>query len=321
MDMKKRILLSMILLALCLIQASADDYYYKIRLYNENNELEDWSEYIKVTSEEKNDKPERYYVYHNGLGDLIAGKPVTDGKKKYTLPQKDPDKIWGIQFANGQEIDKNGQFSIMEGDEYFKAWVKIREHIKYLGLRDYIRDTYNDNSYFQYMYNVEELELPKNGMTVGNGDDNGLMYFANAYKLNRITIQSNGKTVDITETNKTLLNRVGKFMFANCFGLSSKYINRLIKDVEEIKDNAFFADDDKRGNFSDAVDNKMPIEIPSSVKKIGYQAFYNRVTVTGLNIQGNDDLVIGSEAFKACDKLAKISLTQDNTKLQTRWRN
>ena len=62
MDMKK-ILLSMILLALCLIQASAD-YYYKIKLYNQNGEEAGWSDYIKVTSEEKlNDKQEKYYVY------------------------------------------------------------------------------------------------------------------------------------------------------------------------------------------------------------------------------------------------------------------
>ena len=50
--MKKRILLSMILLALCLIQASADDYYYKIRLYDEEGNLKDWSDYIKVESRE-----------------------------------------------------------------------------------------------------------------------------------------------------------------------------------------------------------------------------------------------------------------------------
>ena len=35
MDMKKKILLSMILLALCLIQASADTYYFKINLYKD----------------------------------------------------------------------------------------------------------------------------------------------------------------------------------------------------------------------------------------------------------------------------------------------
>ena len=121
MDMKKRILLSMILLALCLIQASAVDYYYKIRLYDENNVLGDWSDYIKVTTEEKHDGQKTYYVYHNGLGDLIAGTPVTDGKKGYTLPQKNLDKIWGIKFANGQEIDKNGQFNIMEGDGNYSA--------------------------------------------------------------------------------------------------------------------------------------------------------------------------------------------------------
>lgn len=107
-------------------------------------------------------------------------------------------------------------------------------------------------------------------------------------------------------------------MFSNCYSLSTKYINRLIRDVTEIKDNAFKADDEHRGDFSKGADNEMPIEIPSSVTKIGDQAFWNRVKVTGLNIQGKNGgcLEIGSEAFKACDELAKISLTQDNTELQ-----
>ena len=320
MDMKKRILLSMILLALCLIQASAVDYYYKIRLYDENNVLGDWSDYIKVTTEEKHDGQKTYYVYHNGLGDLIAGTPVTDGKKEYTLPQKNLDKIWGIKFANGQEIDKNGQFNIMEGDEYFNAWVKIREHIKYLGLGEYIRGTYDDYSYFADMYNVEELELPKGGMTVGDKDDDGQYYFASAYNLKKITIHIDGykDPVDITDdavNEKKLLNTVGKYMFANCWALSPKYINRLIRDVTVIKNNAFFADDKYRDNFSDGEDKKIAIEIPSSVKTIGEQAFLNRVKDTGLNIHGNDVLNIGFEAFKACDELAKIQ-TLDNRVLR-----
>ena len=320
MDMKKRILLSMILLALCLIQASAVDYYYKIRLYDENNVLGDWSDYIKVTTEEKHDGQKTYYVYHNGLGDLIAGTPVTDGKKEYTLPQKNLDKIWGIKFANGQEIDKNGQFNIMEGDEYFNAWVKIREHIKYLGLGEYIRGTYNDYSYFADMYNVEELELPKGGMTVGDKDYDGQYYFASAYNLKKITIHIDGykDPVDITDdavNEKKLLNTVGKYMFANCWALSPKYINRLIRDVTVIKNNAFFADDKYRDNFSDGEDKKIAIEIPSSVKTIGEQAFLNRVKDTGLNIHGNDVLNIGFEAFKACDELAKIQ-TLDNRVLR-----
>nr|WP_294741151.1 leucine-rich repeat domain-containing protein [Prevotella sp.] len=101
-------------------------------------------------------------------------------------------------------------------------------------------------------------------------------------------------------------------MFANCWALSPKYINRLIRDVTEIKDNAFFANDDDRDRL--AVNN-IVIEIPNSVKKIGYQAFYNRVDVTDLNIQVNDDgLMIGSEAFKNCYKLANIKMqTQDKT--------
>lgn len=299
----------MILLALCLIQASAADYYFKIRLYNDKNELEDWSNYIKVSYDNQNK------VYVNGLGDLIAGKPVTDGSKEYKLPNNaknevDLDKIWGIEFAN-----ENGK-GIMEGAEYKTAWKEIHTHIKYLGLRDYIRDTYTNDGYFVDMFKLEELELPKGGMKVGNGDKDCNMYFANAGNLKRITIWSEekGDSVDITDDavkDKFLLDRVGKFMFSNCYGLSTKYINRLIKDVKEIKDNAFYADEGNRKYFSDEADNNIPIEIPSTVTNIGNQAFYNRLKVTGLNIQGNGCLEIGSEAFRACDELAKIQ-TLDN---------
>ena len=108
-------------------------------------------------------------------------------------------------------------------------------------------------------------------------------------------------------------------MFSNCYSLSTKYINRLIKNVSEIKDNAFYANDGNRDKFSDEADNKMAIEIPSSVTKIGSQAFYNRVKVTGLTIQGNGCLEIGSEAFRGCDELANITLdniTQDKKELK-----
>ena len=329
MDMKKRILLSMILLALCLIQASADDYYYKILLYNDDGTLGKWSDYITVTTKEIHDGEKTSYEYLNGLGKLIAGEPVEDDSHNvYKLPQEADtivlDRIYGIAFANGKGRYNNKQSDIMEGDEYFVAWKKIRTHIKYLGLCDYIRDTYTDDSYFQYMENVEELELPKDGMKVGSEDDDCIRYFANAYKLKKISISSDGKStdgknppVDITDDavkNKDLLNTVGKFMFANCWALSPKYINRLIKNVEEIKDNAFFADDKYRDNFSYETDNKV-IEIPSSVKIIGKQAFLNRVKDTGLNIQGNGSLDIGFEAFKACDELAKIQ-TLDNRELR-----
>ena len=316
MEMKK-ILLSMILLALCLIQASADDYYYKIQLSTNAGR---WSNYIKVTAEERHDGEKKYYVYHNGLRDLINGKTVTaEDNSEYTLPQKDLDNILGIAFANEKGRDNGKQSNIMEGDEY-DAWKEIRSHIKYLSLRDYKCDTYTNSGYFMDMSNVVELELPKGGMTVGNGDKDCEYYFANARKLKRITIWSGddktGLPVDITDDavkDKVLLNRVGEYMFANCWDLSPKYINRLLKDVEEIKRNAFFTNDGDRDKLAY---NKMAIEIPNSVKKIGYQAFYNRVNVTGLNIQGNGELVIDSEAFKNCDELAKISLTQDNKELR-----
>lgn len=315
----------MILLALCLIQASADNYFYKIRLYNNNGQLEEWSNYIEVSY----DNVKKVYV--NGLKDLIDGKTVKDegdghgnGIKEYTLQnanhEVDLDKIWGIEFANGKGRGLNGQLNIMEGAEYYTAWKQIRGHIKYLGLREYIRDSYNDDSYFMYMDNVEELELPKDGMNVGSGDDHGIRYFANAGKLKTITIWSDNKgdAVDITDdavtdiTNKILLNRVGKFMFSNCCSLSTKYINRLIKNVTEIKDNAFYADDEHRGYFSDKVaGHNMAIEIPSSVTKIGHQAFRNRVKVTGLNIHGNGDLEIGSEAFSRCEQLNTLNLDND----------
>lgn len=330
MDMKKKLLLSMILLALCLIQASADTYYFKIQLSNADGTPGAWSNYIKVDAVpdgvDANGKPK--YKYPNGLGKLYNGEAVTDENKKnsYTLPKKadnnkevDLDRIYGIAFANGKGKDNNSaQQNIMEGDEY-DAWVKIREHIKYLDLHYYQRDKYTDKSYCMDMHKVEELELPKDGMKVGNGDDACLWYFANADNLKKITIDY----VDITDDavkDKFLLDRVGKYMFSNCYSLSTKYINRLIKNVTaEIKDNAFSVDKGNRDKFSDEADNKMAIEIPSSVTTIGSRAFYNRVKVTGLKIQGNGCLEIGSEAFRQCDELATITLdniTQDKKELK-----
>lgn len=320
MDMKKNILLSMILLALCLIQASADNYYYKIKLYKENGELEElWSKYIEVRFDD------RQKVYVNGLMDLINGKTIMDEEHKtYTLPKKannevDLDRIYGIVFANGKGRGKNQQVNIMEGDEYKVAWPKIRTRIKYLELREYKLDTYTGgDSYFMDMHNVEELELPKGGMNVGSGDDDCIRYFANADKLKKITVcrVEDNKKFDITDDeikDIPLLDRVGKYMFSNCYSLSTKYINRLIKGVTEIKDNAFYADKDNRGKFSDETSNTI-IEIPSSVTKIGSQAFYNRVKVTGLNIHGNSDgLEIGSQAFRGCEQLNALNL--DNAKI------
>lgn len=316
----------MILLALCLIQASADNYYYKIKLYNDNGQPGGWSKYIEVSYDDQKK------VYHNGLRNLINGKTVKDEGdghgndiKEYKLPKTadnkvDTVRIWGIVFANGKGRGKSEQLNIMEGDEY-DAWKEIRKHIKYLELREYENATHTNKGYFMDMFNLEELELPKDGMTVGNGEDDCNYYFANALKLKKIIIWSDEMNdhVDITVnavkdvTDKKLLNIVGKFMFSNCYSLSTKYINRLIKNVTRIKSNAFFADDDNRDKFSDDEDNKMAIEIPSSVTKIGHQAFRNRVKVTGLNIHGNGGLEIGSEAFSRCEHLNAINL--DNAKI------
>lgn len=312
----------MILLALCLIQASADNYYFKIKLLNEKGEPQAWSKYIEVSFDTQNS------VYVNGLKDLIDGKTVKDESKgEYTLPKTadnkvDLDRIYGIVFANGKGRGKSEQLNILEGDEYEKAWKQIREHIKYLELREYQRDIYTDKGYFMDMFKLEKLELPKGGMKVGNGDEDCQYYFANAHNLKTITIWNGNAAVDITDDTvkdkKILLGSVGEYMFANCCGLSTKYINRLIKDVTEIKNNAFRADEgnrDKFDKFSDLVAaNKMAIDIPSSVTKIGDQAFYNRVKVTGLNIHGNGGLEIGFEAFRGCDELANI--TPDNKELR-----
>ena len=337
MDMKKKLLLSMILLALCLIQASADTYYFKIRLSDEKGNPGGWSSYIVVAGEPNgtDGKGNTIYKYPNGLRTLLNGDPVKDegdgqghNIKEYRLPKTDGkvdlDRIYGIVFANGKGRDNNStEENILEGYE-FDAWTTIREHIKYLELREYKCNTYNNSGYFINMHNVEELELPKDGMTVGDGDKDGELYFANADKLKKkyiySTIGENDK-VDITdnETDKVvaaipLLNRVGKEMFSNCFNLSTNYINRLIRNVTEIKYRAFYAGDEHRGEFSNDEDNKMAIEIPTSetevtkVTKIGDQAFYNRQKVTGLNINGNGCLEIGSEAFRGCDELHDLSL-------------
>lgn len=308
MDMKKKLLLSMILLALCLIQASADTYYYKIKLYTDDNytKLDKWSGYITV----RYDEQKKDWV--NGLRDLYEGEIVKDDSRNFQLPKKDDgqvdlDRIYGIVFANGKgrsdnstQVNKN-DVKIMEGGE-FAAWEKIREHIKYLELREYELDTYTGDTYFGNMHKVEKLELPKKGMKVGNGDN--IMYFANADNLKEITIWNGSASVDITQYEGTVLqNSVGEYMFSNCYNLSTKYINRLIKGVTEIKDYAFKVDPGNRKYFPDDADHSMAIDIPISVTKIGRQAFYNRVNVTGLNIQGNGGLEIGSEAFRGCEQL------------------
>lgn len=331
MDMKKKLLLSMILLALCLIQASADTYYFKIRLYNDNGGLEGWSKYIQVDAHQigtdaKTGKP--IYDYPNGLSTLLNGGEVKDegdGKgnniKAYRLPKKannnnevDLDRIYGIVFANQKGRDKGTDLNILEGGEY-KAWETIRGHIKYLELREYELDTYTGKGYFMDMHNVEELELPQLGMNVGDGDEHCQYYFANADKLKKITIwiDNTTKKVDITDdkaNNKTLLNRVGKYMFANCYNLSTKYINRLIRDVSVIKDYAFKVDPDNRKYCPEEEKDNTIIEIPSTVTKIGSLAFYNRVKVTGLTINGRKDgsLAIGSEAFRGCEQLNVLNL-------------
>lgn len=302
MDMKKKILLSMILLALCLIQASAKTYYFKIKYYDEKGEH--FSSYIEVT-----DPPTGESVYTNGLRQLLNGNTVKDEVgAEYTLPKKadnqkevDLDKIEGIVFANGKGRDKGTEEDILWGDEYH-AWETIRPYIKFLDLRKYIRDTYTGDTYFGDMHKVEKLELPENGMTVGNA--NNIRYFANADNLKEITIWNGSASVDITQYEGTVLqNSVGEYMFSNCYNLSTKYINRLIKGVTEIKDYAFKVDPGNRKYFPDDADHSMAIDIPISVTKIGRQAFYNRVNVTELNIQGNGGLEIGSEAFRGCEQL------------------
>lgn len=338
MDMKKKLLLSMILLALCLIQASADTYYFKIKLSKENGEPEpNWSRYIQVDAiPDKVVDGKQTYKYPNGLRTLLNGGKVKDKGdvngndiKEYTLPTKadgkgDQTRIWGIVFANGKGRGISTQEKILEGDE-FTAWTEIREHIKYLELREYELTTHTGDGYFMNMHNVEKLELPQGGMNVGDGDKHCNMYFANADKLKEITIWNGNAAVDITDdgaNNKTLLNRVGKYMFSNCYNLSTKYINRLIRDVNtEIKDYAFKVDDGNRDKSSDEVaGHNIAIEIPSKVTKIGSQAFYNRLKVTGLNIHGNSGcLEIGFEAFRECDELATITLdniTQNKKELK-----
>ena len=309
----KKILLSIILLALCLIQASAASYYFKICFSNENGGEGRWTSYIPVGEDDDKDG-----VYDNGLRKLLNGETVKD---KYNVPEKltktadnkvNLDGIYGIEFANGKGLGISDKENILLGDEY-KAWEEIRSHIKYLELRYYKRDKYTDKGYFMDMHNLEALELPKDGMTVGDGVDDCQYYFANADKLKKILICINkekGTKVEITDyAGKVLQNSVGQYMFSNCYSLSTKYINRLIKEVSEIKDNAFYVDDDHCKFFSDKVANhNMAIEIPSSVTKIGHQAFRNRVKVTGLNFQGDGNLEIGSEAFCHCDQLNALNL-------------
>ena len=174
MDMKKKILLSMILLALYLIQASASTYYFKIKLSDEKgNPVGNWSKYIQVDAKLISEvNGVKTYEYPNGLRTLLDKGTVTDEEKgEWTLPTKadgsvNLDRIWGIVFANQTGRNKGTDLNILEGDEY-TAWTEIRGHIKYLELREYKLDTYTGDTYFGNMNKVEKLELPQWGMKVG----------------------------------------------------------------------------------------------------------------------------------------------------------
>lgn len=300
--MKKRVLLSSVLLILCLIQAAAGSYYYKINL---DGTPGGWSAYIKVYY----DDGLRTWV--NGPKSFLEGKTVIDEEGySHTLPNSDPKRIWGMVFANEKGRNKGTYENILEDKSEYNAWTEIRKYIKYLELREYVRTQYTDKGYFMDMHKLETLELPKSGMNVGGGELDCQYYFANADNLKEITIYNGKDPVDITDKSvegKKLLNMVGPYMFANCYSLPTKYINRLIKDATEIRNNAFFADDGNRDKFKDGADNSIPIEISSSTTVIGNEAFLNRVKETGLNISSNN-LNIGEKAFKACDNLARISV-------------
>lgn len=307
--MKKRVLLSSVLLILCLIQAVAGSYYYKIRLFNADGSLGNWSSYIEVRYDDSSK------TWLNGPKSFLEGKTVKDeDQHEYTLPDKDPSKIWGMVFANEKGRNKGTYENILEDINEYNAWTEIRGHIKYLELREYVRENteYTGEGYFMNMHKLEKLELPKSGMNVGGGETHCKWYFSNADNLKEITIYDDnaGKPVDITAESvkdKPLLNRVGPYMFSNCYSLPTKYINRLIKHATEIRNNAFYADNDNRGKFTDGTDNNIPIEISSSTTKIGNEAFLNRVKATGLNINSNT-LEIGERAFKDCDNLEGISV-------------
>ena len=199
MDMKKKLLLSMILLALCLIQASASTYYFKIKYYEAGGNLRGWSGYIPVAAEpDQVVDGTQTFKYPNGLRTLLNGGKVKDeADVEYELPKTtdnkgDKTKIYGIVFANGKGRNisiggKQPEENILEGDEY-TAWTEIRGQIKYLELREFELTTHTGDGYFMNMHNVEELELPQGGMNVGDGDLHCNMYFANADKLKKILI-------------------------------------------------------------------------------------------------------------------------------------
>ena len=70
----------MILLALCLIQASADTYYFKIKFSDEKgNPVGNWSSYIKVEAiPDKEVDGKQTFTYPNGLKTLLDGGSVKD---------------------------------------------------------------------------------------------------------------------------------------------------------------------------------------------------------------------------------------------------
>lgn len=314
LKMKRPVLLLLLGVLMCLPLAEANaNYYYKVQRQNiDGTGDKTWSDWIYSESFGQG-AAENANGWKNSLKRLVNGEKVVDALSNEIYLKENGTtvyKVVGMAFKGRKEDNYN----ILEADDY-DSFKEIREHIKYLELREYVRDKYTDEGYFMDMFNLETLELPKSGMNVGEGETHCKWYFANAGNLKTIKIYDDnaGKAFDITDASvkdKKLLNRVGPYMFSNCYSLPTKYINRLIKHATEIRDNAFRADEDNRGKFTDGPDNNISIEISSSTTKIGNEAFLNRVKATGLNINSNT-LEIGERAFKACDNLANISVPEN----------
>ena len=310
LKMKRPVLLLLLGVLMCLPLTEAKaNYYYKVQLQKaDGTGAKSWSAWIYSESYGQN-ASENADGWKNSLKRLVNGETVEDSlSHKISLNDGTTVyKVVGLSFKGRKEDNYN----ILDGGDY-DSFKEICGHIKYLELREYVRDQYTDKGYFMDMHKLETLELPKSGMNVGGGELDCQYYFANADNLKQITIYDDnaGKAVDITDASvkdKKLLNKVGPYMFANCYNLPTRYINRLIKDATEIRDNAFRADDGNRGNFKDGPDNTKPIEISSFTTKIGHEAFLNRVKETGLIINSTN-LEIGEKAFYACDNLAWISV-------------
>lgn len=297
------------------------DYLYKLKLKNvETGVVSDWTNWIQVTEEDKNDGWGLHW--HNSLRDYIENRKAvydnlgnqiqcryTDGygnqkwcdnANESSFQDKIQYLVVGIKFKRNNDAigDKGEKYEILEGDDYFykqdgeeiEIFNRIKDEVLELDLSEwekaFLGTKHSEEHYFGEMIAMTTLYLPNHCFAIGDQ-----YLFANAYNLENIVWGTGSKIVE-----------VGKGAFRDCFKLPQTIIQRIIDDVRDYSSQGAIG--------AEAFYNCLQLQevtIPARIRWIGDEAFCQRVETPS-------DLPSGYDTNILNPSLTKVEFLSDATK-------